>query len=294
MILAAVLLSCLVSCGADNEKAYNAKYELSDGDYLYNEKASEDSIVSTEASTSVEVAQNRKIIEKIRLSVETVEFDELMNKLETEVADLGGYFEASSISGNSYDSYDRRNAELTIRIPKGSSGKFTSFMSENSTVTNKTVSTDDVTLQYVDTESRLSALNIEKEALENLLAKAKNVEDMISIRQRLTEVIYEIESYQSTLRTYDNLVDFTTVTVNVYEVKKTTIVEEQGTWEKIGTNLKNNFEDVGEGLVAFFVFLVSAIPYLIVIAVIVVVVIVICKAVYRRKMKNKKPENDEK
>lgn len=245
-------------------------------------KASEDSAVST----------NRKIIETIELSLQTKKFDELIENLNSEIDKLGGYIEASEIRGREMDSTDTRWATITVRIPAKKSKAFSKYISKNSVVVSRSVSTEDVTLQYVDMESRVSALEAEKTAFEKLLENAKKVEDIIAAREKLTEVIYEIESLKSQLRTYDNLVEYTTVTINIDEVERTAVVEEQTVWQEIGTNLKNNFSDLGSALVALFVFIVSAIPYLIPIGIIAAVTIVIIKL--RNKRNNKIKSQPEK
>ena len=104
-------------------------------------------------------------------------------------------------------------------------------------VTHREIRTEDVTLNYVDMESRIEALKIEKKSLEKLLGEAKNLTDLFSIQERLTEVIYEIESYESQLRTYDNLIDYTTVTIYISEVERTIAAENQSIWQEIGTNI---------------------------------------------------------
>lgn len=147
------------------------------------------------------------------------------------------------------------------------------------------MSTEDVTLSYVDMESRVSALETEKAALETLLAKAETVDDIIIIRNQLTDVIYEIESYESRLRAYDNLIEYTTISIHISEVERVTVVEEQNIWQEIGENLKENFEDVGHDLVRAFVFVVSNLPYFMVWAVIISIVIFVVKKVI------KKPKN---
>ena len=87
------------------------------------------------------------------------------------------------------------------------------------------------------------------------------------------------------MRTYDNLIDYTTVTINIDEVERTEIVEKQSVWQKIGTNLKNNFGDMWRMLVALFVFFISAIPFVIPVVVIVFVVVFILKIKHKSKKK---------
>lgn len=300
IVILLIFIACtFAGCGSASDGMGNASGNLKSepavetGDVLdYDSSTDVGETTGSAETTDVEVAQNRKIIERVYLRVQTKEFDSLMEKLDEEIKKIGGYIEASSVSGNNYEYDDNRYAEMTVRVPSEKSDEFTKFVSDNSTITNKEITTEDVTLSYVDMESRVSALETEKETLERLLAAATSMEDVIKVQDRLTDVIYEIESYKSQLRTYDNLIDFTTITVRINEVERVDIVEEQTVWQEIGTNLKRGFENVGNAFVRFFVFLVSSVPYLLMIAAYaaVVIVIVVIFVKHRRKKKAKKQE----
>ena len=176
-----------------------------------------------------------------------------------------------------------------IRVPSEKSGEFSSYVSDNSTVTQREVRTEDVTLNYVDMESRIAALKIEKESLEKLLREAADLTDLFSIQERLTDVIYKIESYESQLRTYDNLIDYTTVTVYISEVERVAAAQDQSIWQEIGTNLSNNVQDIGAFFTALFVWLASALPYLAVLAVIAVIVILIVRRCQKHRKRDRQP-----
>lgn len=283
LMLSLVLLVFLTACGAGkledealSDVVYNGYEEFSDS-------AGSTSGAAKENSASVK--DSRKIIETIDYTVETKEFDKLIASLEERAASAGGYIEQSDVSGNAYEYNDTRTASYVFRIPKDKVQEFTGFVADNSTVTNKSITTEDVTLSYVDTESRIKALKTEKESLEQLLESAKSTSEIIEIRDMLTEVIYEIETNESQLRTYDNLIDYTSITVDIYEVEYTSVVEKQTTWQRIGTNLVDNFRGVWNFLVELFVFVLSSLPYLLLLAVVAVIVIVIIKS---RKRKNSK------
>ena len=58
----------------------------------------------------------------------------------------------------------------------------------------------------------------------------------------------------------------------------------------IGTNLKNNFEDIGYGIKRFFIGFVSGLPYILLFSIIfvlppVIVAIIVVKKVKKRKAK---------
>lgn len=96
----------------------------------------------------------------------------------------------------------------------------------------------------------------------------------------------ELESYESRLRTYDSLVAYSTITMDIYEVERVEQVEELSAWEQIGKNLTTNLEDIGNGFVAFFVFFVSALPYLLLLAIPVVIVVLLVRRSSRKRRQN--------
>ena len=103
----------------------------------------------------------------------------------------------------------------------------------------------------------------------------------------LTDVIYEIESYESQLRTFDNKIDYTSITVNVDEVEHPVIVHEQTTWERIGTNIVDNCRVLWTGLVELFVAVTSALPFLLFFAVIITIIVLIIKLFSKRSKKKR-------
>ena len=79
-------------------------------------------------------------------------------------------------------------------------------MEANGNITNKSETTQDVTLQYSDLESRKKSLTVEQERIWALLEKADTLESVIALEERLSEIRYQLESMESQLRLYDNQV----------------------------------------------------------------------------------------
>jgi len=273
-LLLITLCICSVAC---------SKYENYSSD-IYDEALPEknESIVDTELGST---ASDRKIIERITMTVETKTFDTLLEQINSQIKELDGYIQNSDVNGNKIDSDNYRYANIVIRIPSKETNNFSEFIATNSAVTNKKVTTEDVTLSYVDIESRIAALEAEKTALEQLLASASSVQDIVTIRAQLTDVIASIESYKSQLRVYDSLIAYSTITLYIHEVDTISVEPEPGTWQKIGTNLKNNFAGMWSAVKAVFIFFVSIIPYLIPQVIIAAVVITIIKLARAKKRK---------
>lgn len=293
ILVVLVMVVSLTACGGKKMADGGMAMENVAGGTENYGKGTEISDTVSTADKTTNVRDDRKIIENIELSIETKEFDTLLENLNSQIDTLNGYVESSDVYGREFGSYENRSANMTIRIPADKSHTFSDYISKNSVVVSRSVTTEDVTLTYVDIESRVAALTAEKESLEALLKNAKTVEEIVTVRDKLTEVIYEIESYESQLRTYDNLVDYCTVTLRIEEVERTTVVEEQNIWQEIGTNLKNNFADVWDGTIALFVLAVSAIPYLIPFIIIGMIIVIPITARRRKKRKNQEKKDDE-
>jgi len=191
---------------------------------------------------------SRKLIRRVYLNVEALDFDSLSASITQQISALGGYIEQSEISGNSYRREGRRYSHIVARVPKAKVDEFIGTVGELGNITNKQESVEDVTLQYVDVESRKKSLKIEQERLLALLEKAEKLEDIIQLEQRLSQVRYELENYESQLRTYDNQVDYSTVTLDVNEVERVTPAEEKTVWSRMTTGFQETVYDIGEGV----------------------------------------------
>ncbi len=250
-------------------------------------------LTSTSAITTKESAVNSqdKIIRRANLEVETQDFDNLIKFLDTQINQLGGYVENSEISGRYYYNSDMRYGNIIARVPNDKLDEFINKVYDNSNVVNKQESTENITLQYVDTQSHKKALEIEQERLLALLEKVETLEDIITLETRLSSVRYELQSYETQLRTYDNLVDYSTVTLNIQEVERmTTVIEEEKTvWNRIHTGFGDTMYNLSEGLKNFVVWFIVNLPYLIIWTVIIVIIALISRKYYKKSKSNSNP-----
>ena len=216
----------------------------------------------------------RRLIYSADATVETTEFDKTLEELAALIKEYGGWVQSSSINGANYYSISRgssynRSADYTIRIP---SDKFQTVMGSLSTLGNVPYSytyTENVSAQYYDVQSRLTAYKTQETRLLEMMEKAQTVEDTITIEEKLTELQYKIDSLQSSLNNWDRQVNYSTISLNVQEVGEYT--EQQAVTISYGQRLLNAFTDSLKGAGRFFknllVFLVSALPTLVILAV---------------------------
>jgi hypothetical protein len=237
---------------------------------------------------------NQKLVRTMRIEAETNDMDALLGELDSRIRELGGYVENKSTrNGGSTSSHKYRYADMTIRIPADRLDEFVTHLNGKTNVVNYRESADDITLRYVATQSRVTALETEQQRLLELLAKAENMSDLLLIEERLTNVRTELEEYTSQMRVFDNMVDYGTVQLNITEVQVYTVVEEDTVWQRIGSGLSKNWKRLCEGAEGLFVFLVTSVPYLIPIGAAVAVTIVAVKLATRKTRKPVKPSGED-
>lgn len=238
------------------------------------------------------VDDSRKLIRTVNLDVETKEFDQMIASVEEQVRNLNGYIEQmDTYNGSKYSgSRSNRYSNLTVRVPKRSLDTFLKAVDDEGNIVSRTESVEDVTLDYVDTESRKNSLLVEQERLLSFLEKAESLEDIITLEERLSEVRYQLERMESRLRTYDNKVDYATVYMRIEEVKELTpppVEEEETVWDRLTNGFMENLNDVKDGIVDFFIWIVVNIPYLVIWAIRIAVIVVIVKLIIKSRRKKK-------
>jgi len=256
----------------------------------------------TEDQSIASVAQNRKLIKSVDLTIETVNFDQTIAGLRDKIDSVGGYVENEySFNGSIYNNVKQNKyATVKVRVPEDALDAFLNDVSGIGNVTQKTTSTTDVTLNYVDTESKKEMYIAQKESLQALLEKAESIEDVTYLTQELTRIRYDIESMESTLRVYDDLVDYATVTFTINEVSVLTpnVIEEKTPAQELKEGFKKSFNDVIIGTRDFFIKLVINLPYiirtLICLAIPALIIFIVIKIIIhnvKKKAKNKANES---
>lgn len=227
-VIAAILVAGGMRMAAKEESAKSSAmseetYRMAEG-----EGAMEDATVDTAELEADGVGKDsgtvlhednleQKMIVTWDISIETEQYQTLMELIVKSVKERQGYIESESEQTG--DSENRTNY-LTVRMPADKAEKWMDEALQYGTIRSKMKNQENVTLTYIDTESRIKALKSEQKALLKLMEQAENMEDLISIQSKITEVNSEIESYQSQLNYLQNQVEYTTINMNITEVKR--------------------------------------------------------------------------
>ena len=270
------------SSTSDSADAYYEKEKLEYGSGF-------DGGIVAEGDTSLYQSQEEKLIRTVTMQLQTKEFDTLLSYLEARVTAVGGYVQNSMVYGNSMEGSGYRSANLTLRIPQSSLDMFVAGVTENATVVKKSENAENVTLQYADTEARLKSLQIEQARFLELLEKADSVDTILTLEKHLTELRYQIESYASTLKIYDNKVSYSTVTLDISEVKRIVPVEKDPTvMDRMKDGFSGTWYNIKNGAADFAVWMVTNAIYLVVWGIVIVAAVLFI----RKKVKNCKKRSE--
>ena len=294
IILVLIFATTILASCAKNEGSYAPGYDIDVG-----ESVNKDSIGSTvpspESGSQGNIDTDRKIIKTVKINAETKDFDKAIENINVLCANIGGYIESSTVSGNSINSgRTSRSAYFTLRIPADKLDEFTGNVEDSVNITNLSSSSTEITESYYDAVARLEVLETQRESLQKMLKEANGVNEMLSIQDRLYDVIEEIESYKARINSYDNKVAYSTVSINLYEVLEYSQINrtELTFGERFVRALKRGVTDFWDGCQDFAVWFAEALPTLILLAALTFAAIVIIKKI-RKTKKLKKAQKSE-
>ncbi|MEZ4980388.1 MAG: DUF4349 domain-containing protein [Saprospiraceae bacterium] len=197
--------------------------------------------VAPEKPESLET-EKRKIIQTVDLRMKVENLKKSTEKIQSLVLGKGGYIVQMNQIANS------RNFEndLEIRIESEKLDEFIAEVEkEGLFINHKRISAQDVTMEYIDVQSRLETRKTVRDRFIDILRnKAKTVEDVLNAEEKIRNLQEEIEAAEARLKYLDNKSSMSTVLLNMYEAVR--LAKIPGTYsETFGMKLKSSLEMVG-------------------------------------------------
>lgn len=219
-IHALLFLTALTACGA-----HEAKDEAnSSADYAYAEKtmvaeemppSTEPTEVDAKISGELPDVVVPKLIRTADVRFQVENLDKSTEAIDKIVKEKGAYISTSNLSSTNSEA----NNTITIRVPNSDFDPLLkSICKESIYMQRKNVSTQDVTEEYIDIEARLKTKKeVEARYIQILKDKAKTVEDVLKAEEQLRVIREEIEAREGRLNYLKNQVNYSTITVQLYQ-----------------------------------------------------------------------------
>ena len=238
---------------------------------------------TTYSSESEAVKSSMMIARNASLTVDVGNLEDFNTNLEKSVEELGGYFTNSNIENYSSEWSSDRYAYYTFKIPADKLDNFLNKLDGETSVTQRSVQSEDISLQYVDNEARLSTLKTEKENLLKLMDSTTQVSDIIEIENRLSDIQYELDSAEQQKRLMEGRVEYSEVNLTAHEERNV----EHPIQKAFEINFREKALEGIENAVQIFVGIITAIPAIIIITAFAVLFIWLLKLIltkiFRRK-----------
>ena len=209
IFVALIVPAVMIFSGCSKKFANSMSRESISSDSFYSGSAS----MSAQNKTSSENLMDadnmgRKLIRTGHISVEVESLADTRDTVYSWVSALGGFVFSSSESAT--------RLSITVRVPAQNFDMAMENAKGMCQIKSKDVSSEDVTEQFYDLESRLNTKKILLERYQSYLAKSSSVEDLLSIEERINGVTADIEAMQGQMNRLSSQIDFSTITVDAH------------------------------------------------------------------------------
>ncbi len=210
-------------------------------------------------------ATEQKIIRRADISVLVKDVGAAAETVRAIATTAGGTVTNEMLSTYSGDSTDL-SGSVTISVPSDKLDDTMKRLAELGDVVSRTTSSDDVTGQYVDTESRLATMRASVDRVRGLMAQATKIEDIVALESELSRRQADLEALEAQLRSLKDQVAMSPITVQL-SADRSQLADSGGGFL---SGLKAGWKAFAASVVVLLTALGALLPFLVAIAVIVV------------------------
>ncbi len=164
------------------------------------------------SSGSTADTEDRKLVTRIYMDVETEDVQAAQTETKELARGYGGFVDQESFSQD-----DGQRASVTLRIPEDNVSIFLSDVENRWELESSNRNTDDVTDRYTELTLELKNKRQELRQLEDLINRSEEVEDLIKIQERMSELRSRIQYLENSLEDLDRQVEYTRIQINFEE-----------------------------------------------------------------------------
>ena len=273
IVIAAVgaFLSCSVAGQTETGSAVAEEYSAG----FAADAAAAPMMKAMRSANQSDAVPERKIVYRADLTIETTDLvgtrEKILNLMETE----NGILE--------YNEQNEQQFYLSLKIP---AEKFEEFLNEAKAVGRviySSISANDVTEQYIDTETRLASKRALLEKYQSYLPQAKDLKEILEVEAQINSVTTELEQWEGRLQRLEKEVAYSSVSVRL---KLPTYVEK----EDDAKTIADLFLSIGKNLRIAFAYIALGLIYIAAVGgpfIAAVVIIALCIRIVRRKKRGK-------
>jgi len=190
----------------------SVEYEYAGGDVADATKsAAPSSVLITEAAAAT---VDRQIIYNANLTVKTQDAETARQKVVKLAEGVGGFLADSTTHvGEAGERY----VDIKVRVPAGRFSEVVAQIRQLGKVEDESITSQDVTEEFIDLQARLRTLNQAEERLLDMLKRRGKLSELLEIERELATRREQIEKTQGRLRYLKDRVSFSTIQVSFHE-----------------------------------------------------------------------------
>lgn len=242
-----------------------------------------------------------KLIYRCDLDIQTTDYNTSIENIRNTISKYNGIIQSERETDDSYDWYKTDFVKtrgtlhnyMEVRIPSKDYYNFINELDGVGKIISKTQNVDNISQQYYDTTASIKALKIEEERLLDMLNQCYDIEDMITVEERLSEVEYEVSRLTTELRYMDMDVAYSYVNIELDEVMEYDIYSEPVKTSTFVDRLINTVKDTWKGFLKFCENLLFTVIKLLPAAVIIGIIYIIVRLTFWKNIKASKSQKKE-
>ena len=198
---------------------------------------------------------DKKIIKTAYINIEVVNLNLSRKQIDSSIKEFKGYIVNENLQNTDY----QLSSNINIKVPAINFDKMLAKLASMAQkVEYQNIETQDVTEEYIDVETRLSNGRKVEQSYIKLLQRARTIEDILKIEQKLGEIRTEIESTQGRLKYLNNQVSYSTINLNIHQTLEYKFIAEKlpNFWERLKSSIVMGWR----GIVVFILFLIKLWP----------------------------------
>ena len=202
---------------------------------------------------------DKKIIKTASVNLEVKDYNTYYGSIREKIRSLGGYIAQEEQSQSDYkiensmiikvpvDQFDNAVVQLTGNVQK---------------INERKISSQDVTMEVIDTKSRMEAKKQVRQRYMDLLGQAKNMEEILNVQSEINGIQEEIESAAGRIDYLSHSSVFSTINLTYFQVVNSTAKDPETTKPSFGEKIKDAFRTGWELVSNLFIVIITIWPLL--------------------------------